>query len=407
MIKLIVLALRGFSIGARFLLSFLFIKHISLEFQGEYSLLITTITICTLISGLDFYVYANRFLIKNLDKANFALSNQFIFHLCTYCLLIVVYFSLYLLGVTHDYITITVLFLVIFEHLGMEFFRVYIALEKVLMANILLFLRTGVWPLILIYQLLFTETNISLNLVINYWVLSGMLSVLIGFIYINRTIKLSKPVFDKKWIVRGIKVGGLFFVATGAQKIIEFSDRFIIDAILGPKTLGVYSFYFQLSNLVNVVIFTIFFSFMYPKIIYYIDKREKRNAMAIIGKLKLYSVVVIVIYALFLIFLMPYVLKFMDKPELNEYQIVLYLFLAGNLFLNLSFTSHYALMAVEEDRRLMWIAIVVGVINISGNFVAVNYFGIIGAVCVFALSSALLYFAKGYAEKSYFKTYEW
>jgi O-antigen/teichoic acid export membrane protein len=234
-----------------------------------------------------------------------------------------------------------------------------------------------------------------------------MLSVLIGFIYINRTIKLSKPVFDKKWIVRGIKVGGLFFVATGAQKIIEFSDRFIIDAILGPKTLGVYSFYFQLSNLVNVVIFTIFFSFMYPKIIYYIDKREKRNAMAIIGKLKLYSVVVIVIYALFLIFLMPYVLKFMDKPELNEYQIVLYLFLAGNLFLNLSFTSHYALMAVEEDRRLMWIAIVVGVINISGNFVAVNYFGIIGAVCVFALSSALLYFAKGYAEKSYFKTYEW
>lgn len=407
MIKLVVLALRGSSIGARFLLSFLFIKHISLEFQGEYSLLLTTITICTLITGLDFYVYANRFLIKNSDKASFTLSNQFVFHLFSYVILVVLFFTLQGIGITHEYISITVLFLIVFEHLGMEFFRTYIALEKVLMANILLFLRTGIWPLILIYQLVFTEINITLDSVIKYWVLSGILSVIIGFIYIYNTIKIGTFKFDKRWIFKGVKVGGLFFIATVAQKVIEFSDRYIIEAILGPKTLGIYSFYFQISNLANVIIFTIFISFMYPKIIYYIDKREKQNAMAVIRKLKLYSVGVIVVYTLCLFILMPYVLKLMDKPELYDYQIVLYIFLVGNLFLNLSFTSHYALMAIEKDRKLMWIAIFVAIINLLGNLLAIKYFGIIGAVCVFTFSSLLYYVIKKQAEKFYFESYEW
>ncbi len=407
MVKLFVLALRTSSIGARFLLSFLFIKHISLQFQGEYTLLLTTITVCMLVTGFDFYVYANRYVIKNMDNASFALSNQAVFHLGSYLLLFIIFFLLQGIGITHQYLAVTVLFLIVFEHLGMEFFRTFIALEKVLIANVILFIRTGLWPIALIYQLVYTETNISLQTVINYWVVSGVLSVFIGFVLIFRAIKIVRVSLDIEWIYKGIKIGGLFFIATIAQKVVEFSDRYLIDAFLGSKSLGIYSFYFQLSNVVNVIIFTIFISFMYPRIIYFIDQRDKQNALGVMRKLKQYCVVVIIGYTILLLIILPYLLDFINKPELYNYQIVLYIFLVGNLFLNLSFTSHYALMAIEKDKTLMLIAIVIAVFNVFGNIFAIQNFGIIGAVSIFAFSSITLYIIKKIAEKKYFKNYEW
>ena len=407
MIKLLVLALRGGSIGARFLLSFLFIKHISLEFQGEYALLLTTVTLCMLIVGFDFYVFANRFLIKNQSKVGFTLTNQLMFHLLTYAVLLTVFFILRLSGITHDYLMVTVLFLLVFEHLGMEFFRAFIALEKVLIANIILFIRTGTWPLILIYQLLFTELEVTLDTVINYWLIAGLLSVLLGFILIRGTVKRSKFSFDKEWVLKGFKVGALFLVATMANKIVEFSDRYIIDAFLGAKSLGIYSFFFQLANVVNVFIFTVFISFVYPKIIYLIDNKRKKEAYKVMRKLRINCILTISIYTLALFFILPYLLDFIDKSELYDHQIILYLFLLGNMFLNLSFTSHYALMAIEKDKALMWIGIGIATLTILGNLIAINLFGITGGVSVFVLSSILFFITKSYAEKTYFRRYEW
>ena len=146
---------------------------------------------------------------------------------------------------------------------------------------------------------------------------------------------------------------------------------------------------------------------MYPKIIYFIDKKRKEDAGLVIKKLKIYSILFICFYAVVLALTLPFILELVGKAELYEYQIVLYLFLFGNLFFNLSFTSHYALLAIERDKELMWIAIGLAIFNFIVNIIAVKYIGIIGAVIVFAISSLLLYFIKNKAEKHFFKSYEW
>ena len=407
MIKLIVLGLRGASIGARFLLSFLIVKNISLEFQGEYSLLLTTITVLMLVAGFDFYVYSNRFVIKHREQTSHALINQLSVHILTYCVLFLIFLILYAFDITSQYISITVIFLLVFEHLGMEFFRTFIAIEKVFIANIILFVRTGTWPIVLIYQLVFTPQEITMKLIITYWLIASVFSVILGFIFIYKEVIGQKFSIDIKWIKKGLKVASLFFVATMAQKIIEFSDRYIIDAFLGAKSLGIYSFYFQLANVVNVVIFTIFISFMYPKIIYFIDKKKKAEAISVINKLKTYSILFICIYTILLALLLPMLLELVGKTELYDYQIILYLFLLGNLFFNLSFTSHYALVAIERDKELTKIAIGLAIFSCIANIVAVQLIGIIGAVMVFALSSLLLFFVKNKTEKHYFKNYDW
>jgi len=407
LIKFFLLGLRGVSIAARFLLSFLFVKYISLEFQGEYALLLTTVTLMTLAVGIDFYVYSNRFLIKNRTETSFILVNQFVFHLFCYLLVLILFFIFNYFELFSKYITIAIFVLLIFEHLGMEFFRIFIALEKVLIANILLFIRTGIWPLLLIYQLIYTNTLVTLQSVIIYWIGASVIAVLFSFLFLFKEVFSIKFLMDKKWIKNGLKIGAFFFIATIAQKVIEFSDRYIIDAFLGSKSLGIYTFYFQLANVANVAIFTIVTSFLYPKIIHYVNIKDKVNVLATIKKMEVNSILFIVIYSIILFLVLPYLLDLVDKPELNNHRIILFLFLLGNLFFNLSFAGHYSLMALEKDRLLMWIAIIIGFINFAANILAVIFVGIEGAVLVFLASTIALYIIKNRAVKTYFKKYEW
>jgi len=386
---------------------FLFVKYISLEFQGEYSLLLTTITIMTLIVGLDFYVYSNRYLIKNRSKTEFSILNQFVFHLLSYSVLFLIFLILNYFDVYSKYFTILILILIILEHIGTEFFRIFIALEKALIANILLFLRTGTWPLILIYQLLFTDIEITIKSVVLYWVLASVLTVVISFLFIFKELRSLKFNINKKWIMKGLNVGIIFFSATIGQKIIEYSDRYIIDSIMGAKSLGIYTFYFQLANLANVAIFTIIISFLYPRIIHFIELKDRKNTFASLKKLQNKSVLFIITYAIIITTVLPYLLELIGKPELENHKIILVLFLLGNLFINLSLGYHYLLMGLEKDKLLMKIGLKIAALNILANLFGVFYLGIKGAVIVFVISSFLIFILKKKAAKNYFTKYDW
>lgn len=399
--------LRGISIGARFLLSFLFVKYISLEFQGEYSLLLTSITVAMLFTGFDFYVYSNRFLIQNKEKANLAIYNQLFLHLITYVIFLIIFLSLREFNIYSSFLTFSIFSLLIFEHLGMEFFRLFIALKRPLLANIVLFIRTGTWPLYLIYLMLYVKAAISLELIVNSWLIASIASVVISGVFILKNLLKTNLIIDRNWILKGIGVAGLFFSSTLAQKGIEFSDRYIINSILGSKDLGIYSFYFQLGNVANVAIFTMFISFMYPDILSFIDQGNRLEAKKAIKKLRHYIFLFIVVYAIIIFSFLPFILDLSGKNELYDYKILLLLFLIGNMFFNLSFTSHYAMMAIHKDKALMFITLAVAVVNMGANIIAVMYFGIIGAVIVFCLSAFLLFFIKGSFEKYYFRKHDW
>lgn len=405
--KLSVLALRGISIAARFALSFLFVKYISLEFQGEYSLLITTITLAMMVVGFDFYVYGNRFLIQHKEKENFAIFNQFFFHFATYVLLLAVFTIVRSFSDFDGLLTFTVFFLLILEHLGMEFFRLFIALERPLVANIVLFVRTGTWPVYIIYLMLIKKSIISLDTVINSWIIAAIAAVFLSVIFLWNSLKKIEFKLDKKWIMSGIGIASFFFVSTMAQKGIEFSDRYIINAFLGAKELGIYSFFFQLGNVSNVAIYTMFISFMYPTIITSITQRDENSTKKVIKKLKRSIIGFIGIYAAIIFIFLPFILDIMGKPELNEYKLLLAFFLIGNLFFNLSFTSHYALMAIHKDKVLMVITLIVAVLNLVLNILAVITMGIMGAVIVFYLSAFLLFLIKSNYEKRFFKKFNW
>ncbi len=404
--KAVVIGLRGLSIGARFCLSFVFVKNFSLSFQGEYSLLVTSVTLAMLIIGFDFYVFSNRFIIQNKNLVEKAISNQFVTQLILYGMLLVIFLIAKTFFESSLYFELSFFFLLFFEHIGMELFRLLIALEKPLFANIVLFLRTGTWPIYLIYLIVINQEIISLDTIINSWLVASVLAVLASGWLLMRVVKITKFHFDIKWIFKGYGVAAFFLVSTLAQKGIEFSDRYIISAFKGSEELGAYSFYFQLANVATVAIFTLLFSFKYPSILATIEEKNWQTLKTVISKLETQILVFMLSYSILIFIALPSILEMVGKPRLSDQWYLLIFFLLGNLFFNLSFTSHYALMGLHKDKELMWISIFISIFNIACNILAVFLFGILGAVVVFFFSATLLFLFKRNRKRYYLKLME-
>jgi O-antigen/teichoic acid export membrane protein len=390
--KILILVVRAIGILSRFLITFLFTKKISLEFQGEYTLYNTSITLIILLLGLDFYMYSNRYVIKHNDRALFALKNQFVLQLVMYTISFAVFYLLF--GDTYFGLKFLLLFFstTFLDHLAQDFFRLYIVLKKVLLANIILFIKSSLWTgFLVIYLFLDEKPTISIEQVLIYWSFSSVLAIIIGFYFYPNSLNFFKEEISKTWILKGIKVGCLLLVATIFSKIIEYSDRYLIEYFLGTKSVGIYSFLFQLSNLVNVVIFTIYISFIYPNLMESVHKEDLLGLKSYNNQIINKSTIIIVIYFLVSIVFLPIIIKIVARNELYDYQLVFYVLLIGNLFLNYNFAAYYALIALEKERQIIYVSFFGCIINLVVNIVFIPIFGIITGAFSLLAANVFIY----------------
>lgn len=393
------LFLRGVSLLGRFALTFFIVKELSLELQGEYTLLVTTITLLVMLVGFDFYIYSSRRVTKKKERLIFILKNQLYTHAVIFMFvsfLIVVYFYFFenLISIYFVFLMIVLLF---FEHLGQELFRMYLILEKTLFANLLLFIRTGIWALVLSMYLFLSEV-VALNLetILISWLFSAIFSVIVGLVYFPDINLFFDVKVDKQWIKKGIKVGVVMFISTIGIKIVEYSDRYLIVYFLEKTSLGIYSMFFQLYNLINVVVFTLIISFVYPKIFHAVNDNNKQKILKLKNEIIIKSSGIIILYGVFSWFSLPIILKVINKNELYAHQPIFFILLLGGLFLNISYSYHYVLIAKEKELSIVKSTLFVAVLNIIFNIILIPMFGITGAAISFLTSSILLLLTKMY-----------
>jgi len=218
---------------AKFLLIVYIGKYLTVELLGEYGLFVTTVTIAIFFLGMDFYTYNTRELIGQDKQIQLIfIRDQFIFHGLTYIVVLPLLFMVFLFDIISYQYIFLFYFVLILEHISQELYRLYTTLAKPIFANILLFLRIGIWVYVIILLWIY-DVKDTKNLYIIYlsWIIGSSLSVILGFGYLFRIYK-SNDFFKKidwKWIANGLKISIPFFIGTIAYKVIEFSDRYMID----------------------------------------------------------------------------------------------------------------------------------------------------------------------------------
>lgn len=393
--KLINLGLRLGGMGSKFLIIILMSKHLTDFDYGNFGLITTLVTILIYVLGIDFYNYSIRDILKEsetkIDAFN-KVSNTLLFYVLIYVFTCPVFYLIFSqVEFTAPYVLIIFL-LGITEHFCQETYRLLIAFKKVLMANILLCVRTVSWVLIVLFKI-YNNENIELEYLFRVWLLanSGVIVFLSIYelIYNYKEFKFFK--LDINWIKKGLNTALLFFTGTILLKIIEYSNRFIIDSFLGKEAVGVFTFYSQIAILMTVYINTIVISFELPVLI---ESSKTNKVKGLYNKFKKGLKQHIVIVAIGIIVLIKPILIWQNKESFEVYMPILLLLLIGAAFMNYSLAEHFKLYIYNRDKKIVKILIITSIFNLCVTVMFTRWLGLYGASIAFLITGVLMSFLR-------------
>lgn len=406
--KLTALFLRGASMGSKFLLMIGLSKVLKISDYGEFSLIVTTITFFIFLVGFDFYNFSHREIINNDTKKLQFIFNQFVFHTISYVIFIPIIYFTFLKGIISFNYFFLFYILLILEHLGQEMFRLLNLFNKPNIANFTLFFRTALWIILLVILHTLNVIKININAILKFWIFGSLFSLIFGLAYFilksSSNLSTLKNVIylDKHWLKQGLIISYPFFLGTIAYKIIEYSDRYLIDWFLGKQQVGIYFFYSNIANMVNIVINTITITLLVPNLLRVISTNIKTDVKAYINKfsreLKLTTIVVSVFVALFIYPILLWVDKISFKSDLA----VFFVIIIGNVFLNISLLYHFLLYGYSKDKEILKPALIAASLNIVLNIIFIPIFGIIAAGLSTLLSFMLILILK----RNYWNTFK-
>lgn len=388
--KLSSLFLRMSAMASKFVIFTILSKYFDTDTYGVYSLQATTITIAIFILGFDFYNYAIRDILLKKERTASKVYTTLSLYAFSY-----LFFAIlgYILFNQIDYFaayTWLLLGICITEHLNQEIYRLLLAFKKVLIANILLFIRVAGWTLYVLYELLIKKSSLGIAEILIIWVLFNIITLVLTLGIFAKPLFANFKVaeWDKKWLIKGLKVSVIFYTATIFLKIIEYSNRYVVEAVLDESAAGIFSFYSNFAMVVTIYVSTIVVSYELPDLIE-CSTTENFNI-----KLKRYKKLLFLHASIasvaVLICIYP-ILLWQGKTEFIALWPLLLFLLAGAYLMNVSLLYHAYLYIKHREKKLLEIVVISGVINIIATWILTYFYGLYGAAAAFLLTAIVIY----------------
>lgn len=393
------LGIRGATLIGKFLLVYFLADQLTVEQNGVWGIFTTSIALSLYVVGLDFYTYSSRRILdfKEEDRSPM-LRDQLIFYFISYLVLFPILGLLFVFNVIDIKFAIFFYAILIFEHLAQEAYRTFVVFSKPIIANIILFLRTGSWAyLILILWTAGVDELKSLRWLYLFWMCGGIAALAVSLYFLAKfKFKSVKHIpIDWKWIKQGIKVSLLFFIGTVGYKIIEFADRYFIDYYHTKEEVGVYTFYANMCNIVETFVHTAVIIIFSPRLIetFHKSNYDYRKTLAQFAKqVVIYTIIIGVALAILIIPL----LKSLENDEyIRDYNAFVVLVLS-KMVLNFSLIFHYILYVRKNDFPIIKATIIACVINILLNFILIPTMSIMGAALATLTSFLIVMLMKMY-----------
>lgn len=393
-VKLLNVFLRLGGIGSKFLVLILLSKVFDIEVFGNYSLIISLITIFIFVLGLDFYNFSIRDILvtdSEQEIRNKVATLSFFYGLVYLLFIIIASISFNYINYIKPFLYLVIL-LCISEHLSQEIYRLLIGFEKILLANVLLFIRTMGWAVVVFYYV-FYKIPFNIEFVFKLWLSANIFTIVYIFILIisRNYLKIRKIKIDFLWIKKGIKVCYLFFISTIFLKIIEYSNRFVVDFYLGKEMAGIFIFYSSISILITVYINTIVISFELPELI---KSANSNKIKGLLLKFKKSLITHTIIISITILFLIKPILYWQNKEEFQEYLPLLFFMIIAAGLMNYSLFYHFKLYIFHKDKSLFKIITISGAIGLLVTVVLTYLMGVYGSAIASVFTGILLFYMR-------------
>lgn len=351
--KLLNVGIRAVTLAIRFALVFILAVYLPPSEVGLYGLIVVTVSYALYLVGFDFYTFSTRDLLNRpRDEWSRLLFSQGAFFALLYVLVLPASLLLFLFGLLPWWVAGWVLVLIVSEHLAQEISRLAIAMGRPLFASVMVFFRQGIWALVFMLCMISSESYRSLELLLLFWTVGSVLSVLIGGVLL-RSIEWLRLGVDWSWVKRGVLIALPLLMATLALRAIMTVDRYAFEALNGPDLLGVYSLFMGMAGAVLAFMDAGVFAFLYPRMITAHnnnDPLEFAFARETLSKHTLiWSTVLVIggaIVGPFLFLLLPNPIYFDHWPMFVGILVAMGIFVVGMI-------PHYNLYAVSRDKPII------------------------------------------------------
>jgi len=349
------IALRGITLGSKFLLIFFLARFLDPRELGTYGLLVVTVGYSLYLLGFDFYTFTTREILKReRDDWGCVIKDQGALSVVLYLIVLPLLSLIFVQGLLPWPLAGWFFLILVLEHLTQELSRLLIAVSEQLAASVILFLRSGAWAVAVTALMFFRADLRNLDFVLAAWAFGGLAGLLVGAFKLHqmRVAGWGRKV-DWAWIVKGLRVAVPFLLATLSIRALFTLDRYWFESLAGLQTLGAYVLFMGVSNAMMSFLDAGVFAFLYPKLISSHQQREAEAFRSTLKRLLIQTVGVSICFAAFATLALDPLLVWLDKPLYIEQQSLFPWILLGAFLYAVGMVPHYALYARGCDRPII------------------------------------------------------
>lgn len=378
--------------GSKFLLTIFLAKSLSVRDFGFYGFVVAVVAVAPAIFGLGINYTVCR-LVPNMSPSEGAslLAKRIVVSNAMALFFSFLFYAYSCFFDLNEWGGVYLAALFYFEIVAFDAHYGLISLGKSVLANFLLFIRTGAWVIIYIGWVFYFKSEDPFGVMIFCWLFFAFFAVIFYFVYLaSLGAVIGKDVFSwaKSIVVCNKKVYFSDILISSTANL----DRFAVGLILGLEFLGIYSFFVMFSNAIQSLISNSFVQVEVSKLVRVFADKGKFGLKCGV-ELLLRSVINVAWVMSVLVLIGVYVcLIFMEKKYYLDFFPGLLILIAAHNTKLFSEVFNYGLYIMGRDFELVMSNVVGVLMTFIPVVVGAVFFGLYG-VFLGVLFGALVVFA--------------
>lgn len=341
-LSLLLMKIRGSSLIIKFIFTIFVARYLNLEVLGFYGLLSAATIVVPILLGLGLgYTLCRRAVTATLEAIVIDLKYYGLFFILIYALPAA---ASVVIGLVYEkmILSVSVLLIIILEHLNGSSYQLLLNLSRPVSANILHFLRTTVWAvLFMIFAFLIVDLR-NLEMLLLFWGCGSAFSLLC-FAFLIRNwpwgaVDTSGSFIS--WLKSELQSSKSAYFNGVFETTSIYLDRYLIGFFLGLELTGVYVFFWQITSALGNLLWTGVVQVTRPKMVKSF-KNQDGEYEQIYNRCLLQALIGALLASGISIVALDILIPYLQKPLVEEYFGIYYLMVLA-----------FLLTVVKETQKL-------------------------------------------------------
>lgn len=386
---LLLMALRMASTAAKFLLTIYTARYLGLADLGVYGLLAGATTLLPAVFGLGTADWVMRHLVTMpRDEAIASIVTRLALPVLLHAILQPVAWAVnYALGAPVPWPLLLIGGIVLFlDHIASDANDLLIARGRILLSNILLFMRAGLWPLVVVAWGILDPSARTLQCLLIGWLAALVLVWIVLASQLFAQARWRAVSLRVSWIAGGVRASVPFYIKDLTGSVSLYLDRFLLSLFLGLELTGVYTLFWSVANVVHSL--TVF-SVIQPNLPRLIAsaQQDKTAFRALERKLQIDGAAWIAALAIAASIALLFLLPLLDRPLLQESLPVFWIILAATILRAGADSYSFAMLALRKDQAIALVSVGGVAASVILNLALVPTLGLAGAALAYFVTA--------------------